>query len=1281
MRRSGSQLRNLSNHAGRRGYGNPPSGNNAATHQYADEIQRRIDALGLGGHAAPMANPQQMGFQGNAFLNQAQNGPPMHNPGMPFANAPQAQVYQPPLPYPPAHAPTHPPMYADFPVPDYHAQGFSGAQAVASDNELHAMRDAIDALGEQLHSMQQHQSHVAQSMAQNSGMDEIQHSQLGAVANEVAELKRILANVASDQTAVQEIANLRQTLEATKAEISNSAGTPSIDTEAYARVVETSHGDLTRQIEEMRETFNKTSPASMDTDIIHKTLEASHDELKAQIEYLQNSISSSLTGSGLDKDRFEESHNEVLGQLSDIQAILLEKVKGAGEGEENPAAYENIEMRLEEITRAVVALSHSDPATDGIERIEARVSELSKNIGSASGDISIGDSDTAPLMERLDSITERLDQISGVMPTVASGGGSDENIIAIMYEISQKVDAIDAKVQASSSLEGAGALLEGQDVLETLQQLSASAEALNALPNTQALVQSIEKLEANVGHVANLLEAGSTEQNSTTVDEFSKKLTSIEEQIASNRDINIEMATQVAQETVERVMEQMQSSAMSETADAPALSVLTGLSEDIQKLHEASAQTNAQNIDAFSAIKDTLGSMVDRLSMLEEDAVNPSSQPQVAQAAVMTAPGEVPQMADAQTSPEPQYVPELQHDPEPEANIVPSIPSIDEFDEPVRLTGEEKEEKSTGQDMVAEYRALVAEQQTGEITGESDQVSIAQSLVDEAARAEEERKKLRASMSPSAALEELDGENPSLTDDREFHSSEMAIDTFDDELPALPIADAPEIVTPAPLPENDMSDISMEVDDRPLEPGSVGPDLAALVRKANETRKSRSKNGEGSSGTDFIAAARRAAQAAAEEASAAHEEIVNQEKDGDKGVLGSIPNLFSKRKKVISMAAVATLLAAMSVPFILGTFGSNENEQQAFSEQAPAEVELTELESANDGPANTPRVVKTTPADASNEEIVVASLGELQANDTPQSQPEPAIDTSSLVSGLDYVNDALKSSVAEGSAEAIYEVGRRHLEGIGVEKSAKIALEWYTRAAEMDFAPAQYIVANLNEKGVGIERNIPEAIRWYERAASNGNIISMHNLAVLHATPNAVNGTPDTDAAYKWFKKAAEYGVRDSLVNLGIFYTKGVGTEVDLIQAYKWFTLAAKAGDDDAGKKREVVTEYMRPDQLEVAKSQIEDWRPAEQNVAANSFTPNPEWQPVLASAPIGDSPEAIKKAQTLLGRLGYDAGPADGIMGAKTKQAIAEFQQRVGLGISGEISQELLTELEAVAI
>lgn len=55
---------------------------------------------------------------------------------------------------------------------------------------------------------------------------------------------------------------------------------------------------------------------------------------------------------------------------------------------------------------------------------------------------------------------------------------------------------------------------------------------------------------------------------------------------------------------------------------------------------------------------------------------------------------------------------------------------------------------------------------------------------------------------------------------------------------------------------------------------------------------------------------------------------------------------------------------------------------------------------------------------------------------------------------------------------------------------------------------------------------------------------------------------------------------------------------------------------------------------------------------------------------------QQIVEAQTLLLGIGYDIGSADGVAGAKTTEAIKDFQSKNGLTQDGEITSRLIAEL-----
>jgi peptidoglycan hydrolase-like protein with peptidoglycan-binding domain len=58
------------------------------------------------------------------------------------------------------------------------------------------------------------------------------------------------------------------------------------------------------------------------------------------------------------------------------------------------------------------------------------------------------------------------------------------------------------------------------------------------------------------------------------------------------------------------------------------------------------------------------------------------------------------------------------------------------------------------------------------------------------------------------------------------------------------------------------------------------------------------------------------------------------------------------------------------------------------------------------------------------------------------------------------------------------------------------------------------------------------------------------------------------------------------------------------------------------------------------------------------------------------DNSKELKGAQQRLNNLGYDCGPANGVMSARTKQAIQKFQSEHGLKVTGLFNEETSDKL-----
>jgi len=127
--------------------------------------------------------------------------------------------------------------------------------------------------------------------------------------------------------------------------------------------------------------------------------------------------------------------------------------------------------------------------------------------------------------------------------------------------------------------------------------------------------------------------------------------------------------------------------------------------------------------------------------------------------------------------------------------------------------------------------------------------------------------------------------------------------------------------------------------------------------------------------------------------------------------------------------------------------------------------------------------------------------------------------------------------------------------------------------------------------------------------------------------------------------------------------------------------LAAKSGDKDATEKRDFIADAIRPDQLEEAKKLVESWQALTPEASVNDIVIPDSWkanQPVIA---LLTDRQSIAQVQDLLTKVGFDAGPADGVIGKKTKSAIVAFRSRSGLPVTDQVDTELMEALKAVAI
>jgi len=265
----------------------------------------------------------------------------------------------------------------------------------------------------------------------------------------------------------------------------------------------------------------------------------------------------------------------------------------------------------------------------------------------------------------------------------------------------------------------------------------------------------------------------------------------------------------------------------------------------------------------------------------------------------------------------------------------------------------------------------------------------------------------------------------------------------------------------------------------------------------------------------------------------------------------------------------------------------------------------------------------------------------------------------------------LRQAAAEGDARAQYAIALRYAEGQGTPQNLTEAARWLERAAGAGLAPAQYRLGAMYERGQGVAKDLGRARSWYQAAAEKGNVKAMHNLAVNSS--GREDGGADYALASKWYGEAASYGLADSQFNLGILAEHGLGMPKNLAEAYKWFALAADSGDEEAAKRRELIKPQLDPAGLADAERSVGAWTAKEAPPEANEVLEPQEW----ADASAQTNASLVTRAQGLLNRLGYDLGVPDGLMGARTREAIKSFERKNGLEETGKVTIPLVTKLE----
>ena len=109
------------------------------------------------------------------------------------------------------------------------------------------------------------------------------------------------------------------------------------------------------------------------------------------------------------------------------------------------------------------------------------------------------------------------------------------------------------------------------------------------------------------------------------------------------------------------------------------------------------------------------------------------------------------------------------------------------------------------------------------------------------------------------------------------------------------------------------------------------------------------------------------------------------------------------------------------------------------------------------------------------------------------------------------------------------------------------------------------------------------------KAAEQGNATAQFILGLFYYKGRGVS--IDMVEAVKWFRLAAEQEYSEAQFSLGVCYEKGEGVAVDLIEAYKWFLLAGASEKKRFDDMRSSLTKRMAAEHIIEAEARAKKWQ------------------------------------------------------------------------------------------
>ena len=264
-----------------------------------------------------------------------------------------------------------------------------------------------------------------------------------------------------------------------------------------------------------------------------------------------------------------------------------------------------------------------------------------------------------------------------------------------------------------------------------------------------------------------------------------------------------------------------------------------------------------------------------------------------------------------------------------------------------------------------------------------------------------------------------------------------------------------------------------------------------------------------------------------------------------------------------------------------------------------------------------------------------------------------------------------------GIANARYNLGVLYQQGLGVSKDEAKAVQLYKAASYLQHPEAQYNLGIAYIEGVGVDHDIRHAAYYFERAADNNVTEAAYNLGLIYE--NGLMGAAEPDEALFWYTTAANKGNPEAIKALDELSTKMGLTKEDVNTLVKRMSVLKPASNINTASATTQPTQQSATASNNTIPDEVEATGVAStQETAVTTMTTAPADPVQNGNMTPGSNAVIVSQIQEQLMRLGLYPGPADGINGPLTEDAVRSYQKAESLTVDGRANEDLLVHMLA---